>query len=261
VGGIGAIVALAVHETVDFAVELPGIALPALAVLATLYSRRQSESEPGRRRIRVRGSFFLVPLGLLAGAILAPRFPAAQVDLDRLTSRARDAGTSLATVVQLGERARGRHPAEYRIPALVAERLAREHDPRALRWLNDAIFLNPTHPTLHLLAAEILAAAGRKSQALLEYRTAAEHAINPRTAIWPAVAKRYPGFPDLRATCPNDVDHLWIFAKWLTALGRAADAEAVHHDLLAEDPGYVPSLQWLVQQAIDGGDPGRLANA
>jgi tetratricopeptide (TPR) repeat protein len=254
VGALGGIIALAVHETVDFSVELPGVALPALAILATLYSRRQSESELGRRRLHVHWTFFAIPAALVAAAIVAWRVPTAQADVDSLTRAARDPATSIEAIVRLGEGRRARHPAEYRIPALVAERLARERDSRALRWLNDAIYLNPTHPTLHLMAAEILAVAGRKSQALLEYRTAAQHAANPRLAIWPAAARRYPAMADLETTCPTDVDSQRIFAKWLDSLGRVDDAERMYLRIVETHPQHTVALQWLVRRALDRGD-------
>jgi hypothetical protein len=159
------------------------------------------------------------------------------------------------TVVALGEAARRRHPADYHLCALVAGRLAREMRPESLRWLNEAMYLNPTHPTPHLMAAELLAATGRKSQALVEYRLAAAGAPEPRALVWSRVLAHYPALDDLLAATPDDADRLALLAKWLHGLNRVADAERVYELLLSRDPRHVHALTGLARAAIQRRDP------
>ncbi len=260
VGALAAIVALAVHEAADFAVEMPGVALPALALLATLFGRSGSEPSPGRR---MAVGWWLVPAPLLflVPVVFELMMPSASVEGARLAARAHDPTVPTADVVAMGESMALRHPADYFVRAVVAERLARDHDQRAIHWLNDAMYLNPTHPGPHLMAAELLASTGRKVQALVEYKLATAGAPDPRSGVFDYVAARFPAIDDLLAATPDDLRGWNALAKWLLAKNRAVDAERVYGLVVAEDPTNVRALTTLADLAIQRKDAAAAAHA
>jgi Tfp pilus assembly protein PilF len=253
IGALAGLAALVVHDMVDFSVEVPGVALPALALASVLFSRRSSETEVGRRRIRVHEVYYLVPALLAAVVVAQWWFPSAGADGAELARRARDPSVSTARVLALGEEMRRRHPADYYIHAVVAERLARARHAETIGWLNDAIYLNPTYPATHLIAAEVLADAGRTRQALFEYKQAASGSRNPRD-VWQLMLPRFSTRDDLVAACPDGAAHLGLLAKWLGAKGRAADAEEVWAMALARDPTYLRAATELARLAVARGD-------
>ncbi len=130
IGAIAAIAAIAVHEAADFSVELPGVALPSLAVLATLFGRRSSEASVGRRRFGVRTWMLVVPLIGSALAIANGSFPSAESEARALTLHVK-AGSDTATIIGQGTTLTRRHPADFYIQLVVGEALARAHDPAA----------------------------------------------------------------------------------------------------------------------------------
>jgi hypothetical protein len=250
IGAIGALVGLAVHEVADFAVEVPGIGFPALALIAVIFARRRAEtgSDAGRL-VPASRWLFLVPAIVVAWAFVTLGRADAEREGKALTLLARDPGVTAAAVLVEGEQARRRHPADFYITALVAERLAKDGHPDALRWLNDAILLNPTHPTLHVIAGEYLARRGHKGQALLELRTAVAYSAEGG-AIWDRVASRWPEVDALIAATPQEPGALAKLAYYLTGKDRFADADLVSEHLIRRDPGHLVGLQLRVRLAI-----------
>lgn len=252
-GSLGAMIALCFHEAADFAIELPGLGLPAVALLATLFARRSSQSQPGRRRVAVATPFLLVPAGIAAVIVLQPAFGLASSDGAALLEASRDRKVPANEIIAQGERLIARHPADYFIPLAVAERLASEQHRDTIKWINLAIALNPAHPAPHLLAAELLASIGKRKQALIEYKAAATKIRNSRM-IWEYVVKRYPTLPDLVETVPDSIDHLLLLWKWLGSKGRLDDAEHVLELVIERDPGNVRALTLLARRAVERGD-------
>jgi Flp pilus assembly protein TadD len=252
-GALGGVVGLAIHDFADFASELPGVALPALALLACLYSRQKSGVEPGMVRARVARAAYLVPL-LLVVPIVATLFsPLAEADARRLTRLVRDPAVPVATVLEAGRAAQRRHPADYFLHLVVAERLVHERHPESLRWLNDAIALNPTHPAPHLMAAELLAATGRMSQALLEYRAALTLSATPQI-VWERLGARTTNLEELLAAAPPDAAALTELGAYLLGRNRTADAEAAYLRAHALAPEAARPLRQLTYIATLRGD-------
>ena len=249
-GALGAILALAVHEGADFAVELPGVALPALAILATLFSRRGSDPEPGRRMVATTPVWLLAPAIVLVVAFVALRTPRAEAAALELRRDLRDAKQPLAELLPRAEKVRAQHPADFYLHLIVAERLARERNPAAMVWLNDALYLNPSHPGPHLMAGELLSAGGHRQQALLEYRAAVALHPGPRL-VWDRVAARWPEMDALLAATPQDDPRLLAqLGRWLVAHKRNADAELVYAKALVLDPHEVAVLQEMTRLAL-----------
>jgi len=66
---------------------------------------------------------------------------------------------------------------------VLAEQLVRDQDPAAVRVLNPALRLHPTHAGLHRIAARLLVRAGRVDQARLEYAAALRWSPDPQALL------------------------------------------------------------------------------
>ncbi|RMH42217.1 MAG: hypothetical protein D6689_08850 [Deltaproteobacteria bacterium] len=252
-GALAGLAALAVHEAVDFAIEIPGVAFPALAVLAVVFGHRLTDDVRGRHRAHARKVSFVVPVALLGASTIAFARPLADEDGARVRAIARDFGQPVERVLTTARAAASRHPASYFIFAVTAERLATEGHPETMRWLNRAIFLNPSYAPAHILAARVLARTGRKSQALLEYRLALRYAFYKRPVL-EEIARIYPGIEDLVSATPHDARHLAMLGKWLRSKRRMADADRAYRELLSIAPTDVTALRSLVQLALQRRD-------
>ena len=255
-GPLAALVGLALHELVDFSIELPGVALPALALLGMLHGRREAEPERWSLGLRPRPALFLAPLVVAALALGQGHSRASDAETEgkRLVQVSRDPSVPTETLLALGQAAWNRHPADYYLPLAVAERLVPERHPQAVRWLNAAMVLAPSQPLPHQLAAELMASVGRKKQALLEYRAALERMPEGRL-LWPSVARWYPDLPDLLAATPDR--HLHQLADWLSVARRLNDAKQVLERAYALQPRDRRVLTALVRTQLLHGESQR----
>jgi hypothetical protein len=249
VAPFAALAALAAHEAVDFAVELPGVALPALALLAVLHGRRDraSEGDPAQNRwnLKIRAAFFFFPGALIVAAVVTAVVPTGDASGLLLAKRCGDPTIPTSDVLTMGERLRRRHPADHYVPLVVAARLAQEGRRDAMHWINAAVALSPRDPAAHQLAAGLLARYGHKGQALLEYRTTVSFARDPRN-IWPHIAAHYRDLGDLLAATPAEPRYLELLAEWLASVKRVQDATAVYTHLLELYPENVTALHALI---------------
>ncbi len=164
-GVLGAACAVAAQSTVDFGIELLGLAVPITILVATVSQVPLRQLETPRAALVSRGlraTLIAVLLGC-AGLLLS----SATTELSEDHRRMR-AGSTLA----MQQAALERHPLDYYAFALAAERLNEANDPRAIRLLNHALTLHPTHPGLHHAAARMLVRAGYPAQAASEYSAA-----------------------------------------------------------------------------------------
>jgi O-antigen ligase/tetratricopeptide (TPR) repeat protein len=193
---IGGCAAVMFQSSVDFGVELLGVAVPVTLVATTLLGVPLRES----RSLATRGARAALIVALVgAAAVLALSITRTiQEDHDALTG---DTAPQLAEVSerrsredQDDRRARAardvveRHPLDYLAFGESAAQMLRTGDARAARFLNHALRLHPTHPGLHRLAARMLLAAGRRSQAAIEYAHALHGMLAPKNLIIEIVA-------------------------------------------------------------------------
>jgi O-antigen ligase len=177
---------VAVQSFVDFGLELPGIAVPTIALLASLVHvpLRELPTEQRRRHALGRGV-------ATAGLTLAT----AGLLLDgsrRISEDHRALVTTSPSSFRLAQAVIERHPHDYLAFAYAGDALARARDPRAMGFLNHALRLHPTHPGTHRAAARLLLRSGATHQAALEYATAIRNAWNPA----PLVQEVVRAFPD-----------------------------------------------------------------
>jgi len=172
---IGGLTALGVQSSVDFGLELLGLAVPATIVAASITHvplRALSRQATLRGRI-LRGAM----IAALLGSAVVSFTPCTQsVDEDHRAIKGR---ASLDQVRMMVER----HPLDYYAYALAAEALIADRDPRAITFLNHALVLHPTHAGLHQLAGRILIATGHVDQAAIEYAAGLRYAPDPRSVL------------------------------------------------------------------------------
>ena len=234
---IGACGAIMFQNSVDFSVELLGVAVPALLVGTTLLS-------PGVRETRAKLPR-LARAGVLAGLaaavviLLLPATSSIQEDHDWLTDHDDD-----ATMDDLRE-VMTRHPLDYLAYGKAAALGLRTGDASAAKFLNHALQLHPTHPGLHRLAARTLIASGRKSQGAVEYSLALHGSLTPKSMVQEIVTL----LPDAElaaSAIPVDAANPQQILRSLHELERDDIAErwllhvvtSPHHDLGAIDQLY-----------------------
>lgn len=180
--GWAGIIALLAQNLADLGLEVPALPIALATVWGSLLGQRANESKPvrdtaapSRFRARLRvGLAMAVTLSLGAVAMARGR---TDLTLMRRSLQQRLVTESASTDQRAALRAELRsairnHPAEPYFPlvgALLAWQ-ARDDDP--MRWLSWALERDLTNGRAHLLAAEIVASRGSKSQALLELRLA-----------------------------------------------------------------------------------------
>lgn len=277
-GALAALAALAAHAVTDFHLEMPGVAATAITVVAVLLPARARRS--GRSRWRP-----WVPrlTALAAGAIAvtlaaSPAGRSAREDeaaMVALFDRAVAAGergeraaarARLDRAVALGRDAVARHPADYLLAGLLARIHFRQREPEAVRWINRALALDPKHPGLHVLAARMLLAAGRRHQALVEYRLALRYTLTPR-AILEDLVRWFPDPAEAALGIPARRERLPVISSWLRAMDRAdvalAHARRVYGDHAGdfETQRIVAELAWMQRDVGLAVEAGRAAYA
>ncbi|RMG18859.1 MAG: hypothetical protein D6729_06295 [Deltaproteobacteria bacterium] len=248
VGVLAGLAALAVHEMADFATSFGGVAVPAAVALGSVFPFRD---RTGRRwaRLGVRwAAAGSVVLSLACGgALLAARGRLLDDDVERVR-RALEArpvvGPEILEVV-------ARRPTDHVVALLVAAALEAQDPKAAFRWVGRAMYLAPTDPQAHALAAELLARAGAKTQAQLEYRLAVKWGA-PAATVVARAARWFRAPEDLLAAVPETEAHAVV--AHLTRTGRLEEALAVGQRLLAGRPGDAKLLHWTAEAALRAGD-------
>jgi O-antigen ligase len=219
-----AVVAVLVHELADFGLELPGVAFPTVAALGLVVARGEQFGEHRRDYGRRLGARWVTPalagwgLALAAAAWALPHTLLA----DGLRMRALVVKKDPAALAQLDAAIR-RHPADYYLELMAGTLAMSTGHESTGRHLNRAQRLNPTTPTAHLVTAGWLARSGRRSQAALEFRLAAEHTgATSLDELWARVGPRYIG-----DAVPQTDDRLLAVAAFLLGKGDLARAREV----------------------------------
>jgi O-antigen ligase len=233
----GAIAGVMFQSSVDFGVELLGLAIPVTIVAATL------------QVVPIRETSELLGLRLQRGVLIAALFAAAAVLLLSATRSVQEDHDDLvaAEAPSLDDlhAAIERHPLDYLAFAQVAANLMQAKNPDAAEFLNHALALHPTHPGLHRLTARLLSANDRKGQAALEYSLAMNGTGAPHLLLTEILAN-LPGANDAAAAIPLDYRPDTILRS-LKELERADVAERWLVRVVAEP---VPDIR-VVDQLYD----------
>lgn len=174
-GGLGALVAIALQSNFDFGLELLGVAAPIIVILGTLTYGSLVEMPRTRTRharlLRAAQAF-----AVLAGAALLMTQATRTLRDDHEALRGRPTTEVIASTIAA-------HPLDYLAYSTLADARARSNSRDAVRLLNHALRLHPTHPGLHWIAARMLARAGRLGQAETEYSMVVRYSTNPKAVI------------------------------------------------------------------------------
>ncbi|MBA3819274.1 MAG: O-antigen ligase family protein [Deltaproteobacteria bacterium] len=176
-GALGAVMVVAFQSNFDFGMELLGLAVPVTVVLATLSYVPLREFSPKRVR-SVQALRIAHAAAILAGAVVLVLPITRSIDEDHRQLRSNPSATQIARSIE-------QHPLDYYGYAVLAERLLKQREPGAVRALNHALQLHPTHPGLHRIAARLLLRAKppRLDQAESEYHAAIQGTAQPRELI------------------------------------------------------------------------------
>lgn len=227
-----ALFALGVHNLFDFNLEVGGIAVAAVGLLALCQKTRPRLDFP-----RFAATGLVILTGLLA-ALVAARFPSHDEDGARLRALCERRDVSTEQLLEQANAAVSRHPLDAYLPALVAARLHADDQPRhraqAMRWVNRALLADPREILARHTGARILVENGHREQALLLLRG----------AIADADAEQRRGLLRTLREAHADVGEI------LTTLVEAPSRTAFLELLGAESPPPWPLLRELSEQLV-----------
>ena len=242
VGAVVALAALALHDLVDFALELSGVvtvaAFVAGAVLTPARPARSASPSPplphGSSGSSTLRWATLATLGVALVAGLASRPTSGSLEARNLHSEASSwSASEWPAVIDAGVR---NHPLEPGVVLIGAWQALRTSHPRAGRWLNRSMELAPEWAGPHLLAARWLWSIGARDQAALELREAETllegHGVST-ACEWARADETTAATLALRAA-PVDATTGARFLERIAqcAGSRSATAEAIDRELL-----------------------------
>ena len=213
---LGALGAILFQSSVDFGIELLGLAVPVTVIAATVQLvPLRPLPDPARARL---GRAVMV-LGLLVGALVLvlPFTRTVLQDHDAILAEQDPQPADLKACIQ-------RHPLDYFGFGELAELRSVAHERDAVVFLNQALALHPTHPGLHKLAARMLAASGHFRQAGLEYSLALDAEATPGATLNEIVAL-IPNATDAAAALPTDYPNIDIMLRALSDIKRSDISE------------------------------------
>ncbi len=159
-----ALVVAFAHDLFDFALELPGVAVPAAACAGIAWTRSHEARKPAFW-------VWLIAAGsALALAALIVRLP--QDDPAQVRARLEADTLTPADLAELERDVLLYHPADAWLTSRLGHAYAVRGERRAGRWLSRTMYLAPAWADPHALAAAWLIRLGRPDQALLEVREA-----------------------------------------------------------------------------------------
>ncbi len=171
-GAIGGLVAIALHNVLDFSLAFAGVGVSAV-VVAALVARGKLATATASPRLSVaaRRAGLLVAGAAVVVVASSPLAATAREEVAELRVDWSEHDYNLDGALEGWHR----HPADHVSAGYVAMALFVRGDLRAVPVIGRALDLNPRHPDLHALAADILIAAREEDQALIELRLALSH--------------------------------------------------------------------------------------
>jgi Tfp pilus assembly protein PilF len=240
---LSGLVAFGLHNLVDFNMEIPGVAVLAVALLAVLQS---ADKNHARYRLPTPALLALGGGALVMAGIVGFHGTAHNIDREEISYRKAlgDPDSKLYTPEALAG-VLARHPANWYIPFLVGVRHYYQRGDNPLPWLSRAMELNPSSGGAHLYAGRVLLRADRLDQAMFELRLAVRYRPTFARAAADYLVSKVPAFDRLSAIGVTAADKvaLWgALAGAFGARGLEEQAEKADRALLGHDPGNPGSL-------------------
>ncbi len=258
-GSLAGVIAIGLQNQADFSLELPGVAMPALILtaIATQPALRTVSTKAVPRLVLVRSG--ALALGLLVVILAASPFgQQARQETLAVQRQLRAQGAGHADSMTVALEAFRRHPADFVAPALVAQALFAQRDPRAVTLANRALAANPQHAELHFLVARMLEQSQQPEQSLIEFRLAISAAPQPRPILEHLLAR----FPERAAEgMPLDLAIAPRLVAMLASLGRNDIAERYAAQLTTVAPQRPEAHILLAEAAARGKSWRRAADA
>jgi tetratricopeptide (TPR) repeat protein len=243
VGAWAAIAAVAVHNIVDYSLEVPGVVVALVTCAAIVAGGSGSGGQVSFRSAwsqRTRPiAFGALALAVLAIAIVVPGIDHELAD-ERSAMRAVALDTSLGQD-EFHDAARAamlRHPAEPYFPFVGALRAYRARDESVIPWVERTLERSPVYGPAHLVLAQSLITRS-PSQARLEYRLALAQDTTTSDAFRAAVPRLVDSFDDaVEMVPPHGPAHGFALVILLELVRDALPATRVRLDaeLAASEP-------------------------
>ena len=216
---IAGLVSLAVHEATDVSLAVPGVAVPAAALVGALVARWDGDG-PALRGDLAR---LLVVAAALAGVVaVAWGAPLRLRSIDaRIEATLADAPPSQEALDRAGRLA-GLHPSDPWGWTCIGGALAVADPGAALPYAGLAMSLDPMGSEPHRVAALALLNLGRPDQALIEMRLAVARANTDLPDLVAAVVRRWPDREDRLSVLPEEREQA---VRVVRLLGRFAGPE------------------------------------
>lgn len=176
-GALAGVTAVMLHNLVDFGIELPGVAVPTVVLVAGLMRPEVSATSKGHTKaVFARAAAIAVAGAIVVAAALEPGLYDARSTLRARLAQAPDS----ADVLQTLRPHASSFPYDYLGFAVAAQRLIDLRSPSAPPVLNRALQLHPTHPGVRKAEGDLLFAAGYPEQAAAAYARSLELEYRPR---------------------------------------------------------------------------------
>lgn len=242
-GAFCAVVAVGLHNYMDFNLSSYAVAVPFVALLAVLEMRALEQTRSRRfrplplSRRTLLAFWVLASLGLAIGLgiWLEHRLPRAQA---RVHAVAYGEDIPDARFDAVLGRALAWHPADYYLRLLASERYETGSFgdlPLKIHHLDKAARLNPTGSTIPLLTGRAWAAVKDKDRArdafaLVAARTEPHRSLEP---LWLEMRRGSFTAAELAALCPPENERVFELARFLLDQGMASGASAFLRDWLS----------------------------
>ncbi len=199
-GAFAGLAALAVENLTDFSLWMPGVAYPAIALLAVLAVIPAEASSRLERQILRPARAAVIAAVVAAVAVAAsPVGDAARDETRELTAWLATRPAPDAAIARAA-RVFARHPADYASAGTFARALFAMRDQRASAVVNRALALHPTSAELHRLTAQMLLASQQRDQARTEYALALRYRL--RIEVLDEVLAAFPSDSDVVRALP-----------------------------------------------------------
>ncbi|MFO0569279.1 MAG: O-antigen ligase family protein [Polyangiaceae bacterium] len=255
---IGVIV-LALHNFADLALEVPGVMIAMVTVVGSLVGAARGKASRATRT-GARGRFALAVALAVPILGLSAVFGRHDVGADRAWVHslyaggdgARDADRRIDLRRALRESIM-RHPADPYFPLVGALVAWRANDANPIPWLARTLERGRGNGRAHLTLAEVLAARGKRGQALLEVRLAAES--DPSLVAFAATAATSwtRRLDELAATVPDGPTGA-VMAETLASLllrpEERSTRRALLHIALARDPERIAASVAMAEELL-----------